>query len=113
MKFSITGSQRKWMIIFLQLLVRYGAWRGHDNAGRCQRWHLANLQKQRCQLYSRFSPERTNHGKRRRRLRYKIVRAQLPVDSLPDVQGVSILVIESDATPDEYVAQAYKAAGRD
>ncbi len=46
-------------------------------------------------------------------LRYKMVTARLPVANSPLFQGISILVIESDMTPEEYVAQAYQKAGGD
>jgi hypothetical protein len=45
-------------------------------------------------------------------LRFTLVTAFLPDPSVPLDQGVSILVIEEDATPEEYVAQAYEAAGQ-
>ncbi|HMN30195.1 MAG TPA: hypothetical protein PKE45_18730 [Caldilineaceae bacterium] len=46
-------------------------------------------------------------------LRFPLVTAFLPDPSVPLDQGVSILVIEEDLTPEEYVAQAYEEAGRD
>ncbi len=46
-------------------------------------------------------------------LRFTLVTAFLPDRTSPLDQGVSILVIDEDATPEEYVAQAYQAAGLD
>lgn len=45
-------------------------------------------------------------------LRYTMVTAFLPDSRSPLDQGVSILVIDDDATPKEYVAQAYAEAGQ-
>lgn len=46
-------------------------------------------------------------------LRFTLVTAFLPDRTSPLDQGVSILVIDEDATPEEYVARAYQDAGRD
>ncbi|RIK39073.1 MAG: hypothetical protein DCC55_19130 [Chloroflexi bacterium] len=46
-------------------------------------------------------------------LRFTLVTAFLPDTTAPLDQGVSILVIDEDATPEDYVAQAYQGAGLD
>lgn len=46
-------------------------------------------------------------------LAYKMLFVRLPVASSAEYQGISILVLESEATPEEYVTQAYTNAGLD
>ena len=46
-------------------------------------------------------------------LAYKMLFVRLPVARSAEYQGISILVLESDATPEAYITQAYADAGLD